>query len=183
MRFTIRCAVCSSCLHLAHPSRLCRGAVLASSPGGGCGFRSLVKVSQASIRTYRYVPICVYVYKQYSGPAGRPLSLRDQVRWFECRMAFFFVVYTIFTFFFFIGTMYFATSTKICTMVMISSEQSRSQFYMRTECCYCCCCCCCCCSVLLYCCVVAAAAAAAMLLLPTAVRRRVPDGQNLLLLH
>ena len=39
---------------------------------------------------------------------------------------------------------------NLCTMMIaVSSEQSRSQFYMRTECCRCRCCCCCCCCLLL----------------------------------
>ena len=52
--------------------------------------------------------------------------------------------------------------------IKVSSKQSRSQFYMRTECC------CWCCSV---CCYAPFVAAAAVLLLPAAVRHRVPDGQ------
>ena len=35
--------------------------VLASSPGGGCCFRFLVKIRQASIPTSRYISISVYV--------------------------------------------------------------------------------------------------------------------------
>ena len=63
---------------------------------------------------------------------------------------------------------FFCSSVRICTMMIdVSSEQSRSQFYMHTECC-------CCCSV---CCYTAVVAAAAVMLLPAAVRHRVPDGQ------
>ena len=77
---------------------------------------------------------------------------------------FFFVCHVHFSFY--------CASVKICTMIEVSSEQSRSQFYMLTECC--CRCCCCCCSL---CCYTAVVAAATVLVLPAAVRHRVPEGQ------
>ena len=58
-------------------------------------------------------------------------------------------------------------------MTEVLHEQSRSQFYVHTECC-CCRRCWCCCSVCRY---TIIAAAATVLLLPAAVRHRVPDGQ------
>ena len=76
--------------------------------------------------------------------------------------------------------------SKICTVIIVSSEQSKSQFYTGMHCCRCCCCCCCCCcSACCYTSVVAAAVLllpaavrpAAVLLLPAAVRHRVPDDQ------
>ena len=91
------------------------------------------------------------------------LSLRPQRPCFESRMvAFFCIPFSLF--------LQHGENTKICTMMIeVSSEQSRSQFYMYTECC----CRCYCCSVCCY----SAVAAAAVLLIPAAVRHRVPDGK------
>ena len=131
MRSIIRCFVCSTCLTLL---------VSPDSAGGSLGralvfslrrvqFSFLIKMSQASIGTHRYISISVYLYNEWSGVAGRSLSLRLRRPWFESRMAF--LLCALFTSFF-------GSSVKICTMMIeVLSEQPRSQFYMHTE--YCCC--------------------------------------------
>ena len=104
-------------------------AVLASSPCGGCCFRFCVKIFKLSIRTFSYIPITAYVYKKPSGVEGRSESVQCESRWFEPRMALFFVVRANFTFF--VGAVHLVTSVKICTMMIeVSSEQSRSQLYI-----------------------------------------------------
>ena len=134
--------------HLARLSRLCRGRprpcprrLLAT---GVFSFfvknilRSMFR-SQASIHTYRYIPISVYVHKKFGWVACRSLSLDLGVRGSNpgCRI----LLCAPFSLF--------CSSVNICTMMIeVSSEQSRSQIYMHTECC---CRCCCCCSVLQYC--------------------------------
>ena len=136
-------------------------AVLALSPGDGCCFRLFVKIYQASFRTYGYIPISVV---QQVGI--RPKELRvhgSNPGWcfFSC------VPFSLFAG---VGATCFVTSTKTCTMMTkVLSEQTRSQFYMHTECCGRRCCC----SV---CCYTAVVAAAAVLVLPAAVRHRVPGG-------
>ena len=64
--------------------------------------------------------------------------------------------------------MYLVTSVKICTMMIeVSSEQSRSQFYMHKESA----------AAAAVCCYTAVIAAATVLLLPDTLRHRVPDRQ------
>ena len=77
------------------PSLGAASAVLAST---GAVFVYWSTYPQASIRTYTYIPIWVYLYKKHSGQASRPLSQRDQGRWFESRVAALFCVCAIFTF-------------------------------------------------------------------------------------
>ena len=157
--------------HLARLSRLCRGrprqCVVSRRR---VRFSLLVKISQASIRTYRYIPISAYIYKTYSGVAGRYVSLlrsSGSVVRISDGGCFFFGPFSSF---YLLAP--FATSVNICTMMIeVSSKLSSSQFDMHTECC----CCCCCCSVSCY--TAVAVAAAAVLLFPAAVRHRVPDGQ------
>ena len=90
----------------------------------------------------RIISVCVY--KRHSRVAGRSLSLSPRCPWLESRMA---------GFFFFVCHFHFVFCSNVkkgTKMTEVSSELSRSQFYMHTECCYrryrCCCCCCCCCS-------------------------------------
>ena len=145
-------------------------AVLASSPVDGYCFHFVVKMSQASILTYRYISVLIwfYVFKKYSGLAGRSLSMRDYGRWFESQMA----VYLCVPFSLFRWRHVFCYQNKICTMMIeVSSEQSRSFICIQSAapaaagaalcvaillCCCCssssaplmlcvllCCCCCC----------------------------------------
>ena len=93
------------------------------------------------------------------GAACRSMSLPPEHLRFESQMSAFLVCYFHFVF---VGDMYFIILIDICTMMIeVSSEQSRSQLCMHTECC----CRRCFCSVCCYTAVVAAA-----------VRHRVPDG-------
>ena len=111
MVFARRASPCSSLPTLPGAA----SAVLASSPGDGCFFHfSLVKYLfrlQASIHTYRYVPISVYLYKRFSGVAGRSLSLRPRRPWSESRMSVLSFVCAIFIFVLF-------QCVKICTMMI-----------------------------------------------------------------
>ena len=177
MRSAIWCGVCSTCLTLL--------ASLDSAEDGLGRARAVSRQRdlfsffcqniQASIRTYRYLPITVHVYKKHSGAAAGSLSVESDGQSFESRMTLFFLLAN---FTFFVGAMYFVTSVQVCTMINeVSSEQSRNQFCINAYrallpllllllllllcvLLYCCCCC----------------SRAAVLLLPAAVRHRVPDG-------
>ena len=132
MSSTIRCGVCSTCFTLL---------VSLDSVGGGLGrarvvsrqrvlFSSFCQNIQPPIRTYRYIPITVYVHKK-SGVAGRLLPVLSEGLWFESPMALCFVC----QFHLFRWRHAFCYKRKIkiraynTIMIEVSSEQSRSQLY------------------------------------------------------
>ena len=163
MRSTILCGVCSTCLTLL---------VSPDSAGGGLGRARVVFRRRVLFVFWSKYPKRLFVYV-YNRAIGRSLTLQTQGLWFEVRMALFF--FWAFSFFFCRRHVFRYQCRNICTMMIEeSSEQSRSQFYMHTECrCHCCHCCC------VVCCYTAVVvlAAAAVLLLPADVRHRVQDGQ------